>query len=64
MKIRKNYWLYINPMLATAFYGNDKFGSRISTATFGQLYTCTLFQLKQNLKRLSSTGFSVYKRNY
>jgi len=64
MKIRKTYTLFINPMLGTAFFGNDKFSRRIDKATLGEIYDCTLSELKQNLKILLNRGYTVLKMNY
>ena len=64
MKIRKRYTLFINPMLGTAFFGNDKFSKRINDATLGEIYDCTLSELKQNLKILLNRGYTILKTNY
>jgi len=64
MKIRKQYVLFINPMLGTAFFGNHKFSERINEATLGEIYDCTFSELKQNLKMLLNRGYTISKRNY
>ena len=63
MKVRKNYVLYVNNMLGTACYGNSKFGLRISNATIGSVFDCTLTELKNNIKILSEKGYTISKRN-
>lgn len=64
MKIRKTYVLYVNPMLGTAYYGGDAFNSRISEATFGEIYDCTLSELKDNINRLSKRKYSIIKMKH
>jgi len=64
MKIRKQYTLFINPMLGTAFFGNNKFSTRINEATLGEIYDCTFSELKQNLKMLLNRGYRILKMNY
>ena len=64
MKIRKQYVLFINPMLGTAFFGNHKFSGRINEATLGEIYDCTFSELKQNLKMLLNRGYTILKMNY
>ena len=64
MKIRKNYVLFINPMLGTAYYGGDKFNKRISAATLGKIYDCTFSELKHNIKILKNRGYIISKINY
>ena len=64
MKVRKNYVLFINGFTNTAFYGGDKFNRRISRATFGDLYDCTLTQLKINIKMLLKNNVTVLKMKW
>lgn len=64
MKVRKNYVLYVNEMLGTASFGNNRFGNRISNATIGKIFDCTLSELKHNIKVLSKKGYSILKMNY
>lgn len=64
MKVRKNYVLYINPMLGTAYYGNNKFNIRISESTIGDIFDCTFNELKQNINILLRKGYTISKRNY
>ena len=64
MKIRKQYVLFINPMLGMAFYGNHKFSRRINEATLGEIYDCTFSELKENLRHLLNRGYTISKRNY
>ena len=64
MKIRKRYVLFINPMLGTAYYGNEKFDRRISQATLGDIIDCTFSELKHNLRMLVNRGYTISKRNY
>jgi len=61
MKIRKQYTLFINGLTATAFWGGSGFNNRISRATLGTIYDCTLSELKSNIKQLTSTGFLVLR---
>jgi len=64
MKIRKNYILFMNPMLKTAYYGGYKFSKRISKATLGHIYDCSFSELKHNIKILENRGYTISKRNY
>jgi len=64
MKIRKNYTLYVNPMLGSACYGNMKFNRRIINASIGEIYICTFSELKKNLLILQERGYSIWKRNW
>ena len=64
MKVRKTYPLYINSMLGTATFGNAKFGRRIDRATIGQIFDCTLSELKDNLRMLIKRGYTVSQRKY
>lgn len=64
MKIRKTYALFINHMLGTATYGNNKFGRRIDDATLGVIYDCTFSELKENLHRLLNFGYTISQRKY
>lgn len=51
-------------MNGTAFYGGKKFSSRISNASFGNIFDCTLTELKENIKTLRERKYTVYKRKY
>ena len=64
MKIRKQYVLYINEMLCTAYYGTDKFNKRISNATFGLVYDCTFSELMTNLRILKNKNYTINRRKY
>jgi len=64
MKVRKNYVLFINPMLGVAYYGNSKFGRRVNNVTIGKVYDCTFSELKNNIKLLLKRNYSIFKRNY
>lgn len=58
MKINRQYTLYINRMEGSAF------NTRISRATFGEIYDCTLSQLKSNIHMLAKQGITSYCRKY
>lgn len=64
MKIRKYYVLYVNNMNQTAFYGNARFNARISAATFGVIYDCTLTELKHDIRILRDLNYYVTNRKY
>ena len=52
MKIRKNYTLFINHSIKTAFYSGYIFNKRISKTPLGHIYDCSLNELKHNIKVL------------
>lgn len=64
MKVRKNYVLFINDMLGTATFGNNRFGDRIENATIGKVFDCTLSELKYNLRILKNGKYRISHRNY
>ncbi len=64
MKIRRNYHLFINSMTRMAFWGGTAFNYRISQATLGELYDCSLTELKNNIKLLKNNGFTVSQQKY
>ncbi len=64
MKINKKYILFINPVLKMAYYGTEKFNTRISKATLGYIYDCSFSQLKNNLKILIKNGYIASQRKW
>lgn len=64
MKIRTNYYLYINDMLGNARYGNFKFYSRLSNASIGYFIICSFSEIKQHIKNLNNQSYEVYKMKW
>lgn len=64
MKIRKSYVLYINNATKMCFYGGDAFNNRISKITLGEIYDCSLHQLKNNIRILENNNFSILKMKW
>jgi len=56
------FGLYINPLLGNALYGNNKFLLKMQDATFGKLYECSWYELKENIKILEKEGYKIIRR--